>query len=240
MAQDSRQLFLEVVSDLRGHLELRREWGIPGYAVPLEALEAGSPLVERSGPPATLGEVEASCAGCTLCALHASRTNIVFGVGNPRAEIVFVGEGPGREEDIQGEPFVGRAGQQLNRIIEAMGLRRSDVYICNAVKCRPPSNRTPTTEEIATCRPYLEAQLAAINPKVIVALGNPAMRSLFNITKGISKLRGTFLEWRGIKVMPTYHPAYLLRNPKAKRHVWEDIKRVLAEIGRTPPARAGS
>ncbi|MCH6567895.1 MAG: uracil-DNA glycosylase, partial [Nitrospinae bacterium] len=162
MAQDSRQLFLEVVSDLRGHLELRREWGIPGYAVPLEALEASSPLVEGSGPPASLGEVDASCAGCTLCALHASRKQIVFGVGNPRAEIVFVGEGPGREEDIQGEPFVGRAGQQLNRIIEAMGLRRSDVYICNAVKCRPPSNRTPTTEEIATCRPYLEAQVEVL------------------------------------------------------------------------------
>lgn len=238
MAPEPRQRLLELMSEVRGHLELRREWGVTGYAVPPEVLEPGPDVAGGGGRPLSLDEVESSCEGCTRCALHAGRTQIVFGVGSPRAEIVFVGEGPGREEDLQGEPFVGRAGKLLTRIIESMGLRRSDVYICNAVKCRPPSNRTPTVEEIATCRPYLEAQLAAIQPQVIVALGNPAMRALFNITKGISHLRGTFREWRGIKVMPTYHPAYLLRNPKAKRQVWEDMKLVLAEVGRTPPARS--
>lgn len=237
MISEPRQVLLELISGVRGHLELRREWGVTGYAVSPEVLEPSTAVSRAGGRPLTLEGVEASCAGCTRCLLHTGRTHIVFGVGNPRAEIVFVGEGPGRDEDIQGKPFVGRAGKQLDRIIEAMGLKRSDVYICNAVKCRPPSNRTPTVEEIATCRPYLEAQLAAIQPRVIVALGNPAMRSLFNITKGISHLRGTFHEWRGIKVMPTYHPAYLLRNPKAKRQVWEDMKVVLTEVGRTPPAR---
>jgi DNA polymerase len=237
MTPDSRQLLLEIIGDLRGNLELRSEWGVAGYAVAPDSLEPRPLAPGASGHPATLEEQEASCQGCTLCALHAGRSQTVFGVGSPRAEVVFVGEGPGREEDIQGEPFVGRAGQLLTRIIASMGLSRDDVYICNAVKCRPPGNRTPTVEEIATCRPYLEAQLAVIQPKVIVALGNPAVRALLNITKGISHLRGSFLEWQGIKVMPTFHPAYLLRNPKAKRQVWEDMKLVLGEIGRTPPAR---
>jgi DNA polymerase len=237
MATDARRLLLDVIQDLKGQIELRREWGMEGYALPPEVLE---PLASGAGPsggPKTLEELEASCQGCTLCGLHEGRTQVVFGVGSPKAEVVFVGEGPGREEDIQGEPFVGRAGQKLTDIIRAMGFSRTDVYICNAVKCRPPGNRTPTVEEIATCRPYLEAQLAAIGPKVIVALGNPAVRALFDITKGITHLRGSFMEWRGIKVMPTFHPAYLLRNPKAKRQVWEDMKMVLAEIGRTPPER---
>lgn len=208
-----------------------------GYSLAPDALELRSPGAGGPARRASLGEVETSCAGCTQCALHTSRSRIVFGVGSPEAEVVFVGEGPGREEDIQGEPFVGRAGQLLTRIITSMGFSRQEVYICNAVKCRPPDNRTPTVEEIATCRPYLEAQIDAIRPKVIVALGNPAVRALLNISKGISHLRGSFLEWRGIKVMPTFHPAYLLRNPKAKRQVWDDMKLVLAEIGRTPPER---
>ena len=197
---------------------MRGEWGVEGYSLSPEALEPRPAVAGASGRAATIEEIEASCSGCTLCPLHAGRTQIVFGVGDPRAKVVFVGEGPGREEDIQGEPFVGRAGKLLTDMIRAMGFARSDVYICNAVKCRPPGNRTPAPDEIATCRPYLEAQMAAIRPRVIVALGNPAVRALFDITKGITHLRGTF-------------------NPKAKGPVWEDLKRVLAEIGRTPPAR---
>lgn len=168
---------------------------------------------------------------CTRCKLHRARTQIVFGVGNPKAELVFVGEGPGRDEDIQGEPFVGRAGKLLTQMIEAMGLKRSDVYICNVVKCRPPENRLPEKDEIATCSPYLLRQLAAIGPKVIVTLGACSAQTLLQTNQGISRFRGQFFDFHGSKLMATYHPAYLLRNPPAKADVWKDLQKVMALLG---------
>jgi uracil-DNA glycosylase family 4 len=174
-------------------------------------------------------------AGCTRCKLHRRRTNIVFGVGNPHADLVFVGEGPGHDEDLQGIPFVGRAGQLLTQMINAMGLSRDDVYIANVVKCRPPENRTPEKDEIATCLPFLFRQLTNINPKVIVCLGSVAAQALLNTNKAISHFRGQWLDFRGAKLMATYHPAYLLRNPHAKPEVWADLKKVMAFLGLTPP-----
>lgn len=179
-------------------------------------------------------------AGCTRCKLHKRRTNIVFGVGNPRAELVFVGEGPGHDEDVQGIPFVGRAGQLLTQMITAMGLKRGDVYIANVVKCRPPENRTPEKDEIATCLPFLFRQLASINPKAIVCLGSVAAQALLNTTKSISNFRGQWFDFRGAKLMVTYHPAYLLRNPHAKPEVWADLKKVMAFLGLTPPKVKGA
>jgi len=167
---------------------------------------------------------------CKRCQLCQGRTNLVFGVGNPNAKLMFIGEGPGRDEDIQGEPFVGRAGQLLTKIIEAMGLKRSDVYIANVVKCRPPENRAPEPDEIACCMPFLLKQIEIISPKVIVSLGKIASGALFNTDEPMSKLRGHTKEFLGIPVMPTFHPAYLLRNPDAKKLVWEDMKKVMKII----------
>ena len=168
---------------------------------------------------------------CTRCKLHKARTQVVFGVGNPNADLVFVGEGPGHDEDIQGEPFVGRAGKLLTQMIEAMGLKRSDVYIANVVKCRPPENRLPEKDEIAVCSPYLLRQLAAINPKVIVCLGACSAQTLLQTNQGISRFRGQFFDFHGSKLMATYHPAYLLRNPPAKADVWKDLQKVMAMLG---------
>ena len=173
-------------------------------------------------------------AGCTRCKLHRRRTNIVFGVGNPHAELVFVGEGPGHDEDVQGIPFIGRAGQLLTQMIKAMGLSRDDVYIANVVKCRPPENRTPEKDEIATCLPFLLRQLTNINPKVIVCLGSVAAQALLNTNKSISHFRGQWIDFRGAKLIATYHPAYLLRNPHAKPEVWADLKKVMVLLGLTP------
>jgi DNA polymerase len=170
-------------------------------------------------------------ANCTRCKLHKARTNIVFGVGNPNAQLVFVGEGPGHDEDLQAEPFVGRAGKLLTQMIEAMGLKRSDVYIANVVKCRPPENRLPEKDEIATCSPYLMRQLAAIGPKVIVCLGACSAQTLLQTNQGISKFRGEWFDFRGAKLMATYHPAYLLRNPAAKGEVWKDLQKVMTVLG---------
>ena len=168
---------------------------------------------------------------CTRCRLAAGRNKIVFGVGNPKADIVFVGEGPGRDEDLKGEPFVGRAGQLLTKIIEAMGLTRSDVYICNVVKCRPPNNRNPEPAEIAACRPFLEKQLDAIEPKFIVALGSHAAHTLLNTETRISDLRGHFHDYRAnIRLMPTFHPAYLLRYAGKKKETWEDMQQIMKEL----------
>jgi len=165
-------------------------------------------------------------AGCTLCPLHAKRTQVVFGVGNPDAELMFVGEAPGQDEDEQGEPFVGRAGQLLNKIITAMGYKRADVYIGNVNKCRPPDNRAPLPDEMDRCRPFLLRQIDIVRPKVICLLGATAVRGLLQSKDSISSIRGRFLRWRGILVMPTFHPAYLLRNPGEKRTVWEDVQKV--------------
>ncbi|HEU4401910.1 MAG TPA: uracil-DNA glycosylase [Candidatus Polarisedimenticolia bacterium] len=165
---------------------------------------------------------------CTRCRLSERRTNVVFGVGDPNARLVFIGEGPGVDEDRKGEPFVGRAGQLLTKIIESMGLRREAVYIANVVKCRPPENRTPHPDEIATCSPFLFRQVAAIGPRVIVCLGTPAAQTVLGTRATITHLRGSFREVNGIQVMPTFHPAYLLRNPAAKKEVWDDMKKVMA------------
>jgi DNA polymerase len=183
----------------------------------------------------TLKRVREDIGDCTRCNLCKGRTTIVFGDGSPRAELMFVGEGPGHDEDVQGLPFVGRAGKLLNQMIEAMGLERSQVYIGNVVKCRPPGNRTPEKEEIATCAPFLDRQIAVIRPKVIVCLGNVASQALLGTNKSISQFRGQWFDYRGSKLLATYHPAFLLRNPSAKADVWTDLKKVMVELGLKPP-----
>jgi uracil-DNA glycosylase family 4 len=185
----------------------------------------------------TLERTREDLGECTRCKLHRHRNKIVFGVGNPKADLVFVGEGPGHDEDVQGIPFVGRAGQLLTQMIEAMGLKRDDVYICNIVKCRPPENRTPEKDEVAACSPFLLRQLAAIQPKVICCLGSVAAQTLLGTNQGISHFRGEWLEFRGSRLIATYHPAYLLRNPNAKGEVWNDLKKVMAVLGLKPRKR---
>jgi uracil-DNA glycosylase len=179
----------------------------------------------------TLLKIRDDLGDCTRCKLHHGRNKIVFGDGNPKAELVFVGEGPGRDEDAQGLPFVGRAGKLLTQMIEAMGLQRKDVYICNVVKCRPPENRTPERDEVSTCSPFLLRQLDVIAPKVIVCLGSVAAQTLLETNRGISHFRGQWLEFRGTRLLATYHPAYLLRNPNAKGEVWKDLQKVMAVLG---------
>jgi DNA polymerase len=179
----------------------------------------------------TLLKIREDLGECTRCKLHSTRHNIVFGDGNPKAELVFVGEGPGADEDAQGLPFVGRAGKLLTQMIEAMGLQRKDVYICNVVKCRPPENRQPEEDEVSTCSPFLLRQIDAIAPKVIVCLGAVAAKTLLQTNRGISHFRGEWLEFRGRKLLATYHPAYLLRNPPAKSEVWKDLQKVMAVLG---------
>lgn len=184
----------------------------------------------RQGTVESLNDIASDLGNCQRCTLSEKRTKIVFGVGNPNADLVFVGEGPGRDEDSSGEPFVGEAGQLLNRILIAMGLQRSDVYICNVVKCRPPDNRDPSAEEILTCEPFLARQLDSIRPRVIVALGKFAAQTLLQSNTPISKLRGQWHQYREIPLMPTFHPAYLLRKPLGKREVWDDMKAVLKKL----------
>jgi len=180
----------------------------------------------------TLKELRAAIGDCHRCKLWSGRTHLVFGVGNPKAQVMFVGEGPGRDEDLQGEPFVGRAGQLLTDIItKGMGLRREDVYIANVIKCRPPDNRNPEPDEVDSCEPFLVKQIEIIRPRIIVGLGKFAVQTLLKSKVPISKLRGNWHDYHGIRFMPTFHPAYLLRNPGEKRLVWEDIKKVLKELG---------
>jgi uracil-DNA glycosylase len=208
----------------------------PGAAW-VDIVVAGPSLFENAERVAgdSLERISADLGECTRCKLHRHRNKIVFGVGNPHAELVFVGEGPGHDEDIKGIPFVGRAGQLLTQMIEAMGLKRDDVYIANIVKCRPPENRTPEKDEVTTCLPFLMRQLAAIDPKVIVCLGSVATQALLNTNKSISGFRGQWFDFRGARLMATYHPAYLLRNPHAKPEVWGDLKKVMAVLGLKPP-----
>lgn len=209
----------------------------PAPAAPARDGGASYDLQDKGcGSPALLG-IRGELGGCTRCKLGASRTHLVFGVGNPAAELVFVGEGPGADEDAQGEPFVGRAGQLLTKMIEAMGYRREDVYIANVVKCRPPGNRNPEPDEIEACEPFLRAQLGAIQPKVIVALGKFAAQTLLRDTTPISRLRGRWAQYEGVKLMPTFHPAYLLRSPEEKKKAWEDLQLVMKELGKAPPRR---
>ena len=185
--------------------------------------------------PETLETIRGDLGDCARCRLHRGRTNLVFGVGSPTADLVFVGEAPGRDEDLQGIPFVGRAGQLLTRIIAAIGLSREEVYIANVIKCRPPDNRNPQPDEVAACRPFLFRQIDAVRPRVVVALGGFAVRTLLQTDEAISRLRGREFDCRGAKLIPTFHPAYLLRSPERKRDVWEDMKRVRALLaGQTP------
>jgi uracil-DNA glycosylase len=188
--------------------------------------EAAMPSKRPPVDTETLEAIREDLGECTRCKLHASRKHIVFGEGNPTAQLMFVGEGPGADEDATGRPFVGAAGKLLDRIIEAIGLKREDVYIANVVKCRPPGNRKPEKDESGTCQQFLYRQIAAIQPKVIVSLGNTPLESLLNLKVGITKARGEFYDYAGIKVMATFHPAYLLRDPSKKREVWEDMKKV--------------
>jgi len=174
----------------------------------------------------TLEDIHRDIGDCTRCPLWQGRTTIVHSEGNLKARLMFVGEAPGADEDAQARPFVGRAGQLLNKIIEAIGMKREEVFIGNINRCRPPGNRTPTTEEAETCKPFLIREIAVVRPDVIVVMGNTAMKNLLNTKEGITKLRGTFQEYYGVKVMPTFHPAYLLRDPSKKRETWEDMKKV--------------
>src|SRR2546427_6857888 len=201
------------------------------FCLPLRTA-AGPSLFEAVNKIAndTLPRVREDLGECTRCKLHKGRNKIVFGDGNPKAELVFVGEGPGADEDAQGLPFVGRAGKLLTQMIEAMGLQRKDVYICNVVKCRPPENRQPEKDEVATCSPFLLRQIDVIAPKVIVCLGSVAAQTLLETNRGISQYRGQWLEFRGSKLLATYHPAYLLRNPNAKGEVWKDLQKVMTVL----------
>jgi uracil-DNA glycosylase len=185
----------------------------------------------------SLASVEKDVSQCVLCALEKTRTNTVFGEGCDNARLMFVGEAPGRDEDAQARPFVGRAGKLLTDIIEAMGIRREDVYIANILKCRPPENRNPLPEEISKCSPYLLNQIRCIRPEVICSLGKFASQTLLNTETPISELRGKFYDYHGIKLMPTYHPAYLLRNPAAKKEVWKDMKAIAKELNIEIPSK---
>jgi uracil-DNA glycosylase len=243
--------------ELAAHLRFFQELGVTGIS--------RSPARRRAGPPASAvesvveAEAESSPApvvvthtareslpairedlgDCTRCKLHRlGRRQIVFGVGNPDAEVMFVGEAPGADEDLQGEPFVGRAGQLLTKMIGAMGFRRDEVYIANVLKCRPPQNRNPEADEIEQCQPFLARQIAAVEPKVIIALGAFAARTLLQTDAPISRLRGRVHQYRGTPLIPTFHPSFLLRSPGYKREAWEDLKQALALIGRQPPRGA--
>ena len=224
MASDPQRELREIVGEVRAYLEAQRELGV-------EQVDVQWPESPVASPPLTLREVREELGECTRCKLHPHRTQIVFGVGDPKARLVFVGEAPGADEDAQGEPFVGRAGQLLTKIILAMGMQREDVYICNIIKCRPPGNRTPESEEILACSPFLRKQLQAIRPQFICALGGPATQTLLRTKEPISRLRGKFYDFQGIPLLPTYHPAFLLRNPYEKKTVWEDMKLLLREMG---------
>jgi DNA polymerase len=200
--------------------------------------DVGSQPADKPAGAQGLALLRDDIGDCRRCKLAPLRTNLVFGVGNPNADLVFVGEAPGADEDAQGEPFVGKAGQLLTKMIEAMGYSRADVYICNVLKCRPPGNRDPEPDEVAQCEPFLKRQLAAIRPRMIVALGRFAVQCLLRDGSPISRLRGNMRSYEGIPLMPTFHPAYLLRDPSKKKLAWEDLKAVnaaLARVGVTPP-----
>jgi DNA polymerase len=223
----------EIVRDVAAHVAYARTIG-DAYLSPAPSVEPEREDPVRSlfdeAPPEpsseTLEEIRADIGECIRCKLHETRTHIVFGEGNPNAELMFIGEGPGADEDATGRPFVGAAGKLLDKIIEAIGLERDDVYIANVVKCRPPGNRKPEKDESSTCQQFLFRQIAVIGPKVIVSLGNTPAEALIGIKGGITRIRGEFYDYHGMKIMPTFHPAYLLRDPTKKREVWEDMKKV--------------
>jgi DNA polymerase len=219
---DIIQDYLQIVATVREHVEEQMQLG---FTELFEEPEEKSEFADFD-----MRRLRDEAMGCERCELHKTRRTVVFGVGNENADLMFVGEAPGADEDRQGEPFVGQAGQLLTKIIEAMKLTRDQVYIANVIKCRPPGNRTPQPIEIESCEPFLRRQVELIKPKVICALGAVAAQALLRTDQKISMLRGRFHDYHGIKVMPTYHPAYLLRNPHGKREVWEDMKKVMAEL----------
>jgi DNA polymerase len=263
-AEDPREELRALAAGLRANLASRKLSGLSGVprtksprkAAPVAAapVSAAAPVAAAAAVPAG-AEIDVEVGGrptgarglalvreelgdCQRCKLAPLRTKLVFGVGNPNAHLVFVGEAPGADEDAQGEPFVGKAGQLLTKMIEAMGYAREDVYICNILKCRPPGNRNPEPDEIEKCEPFLKAQLAALRPRVIVALGKFAAQCLLRDDSPISRLRGTFRSYEGIQLMPTFHPAYLLRDPSKKKEAWSDLKAVgaaLKNLGIDPP-----
>jgi DNA polymerase len=244
----------ELVTETKKQLEHLRVLGVEGIQVSIAAAPAIAvpPRVEAPPAPAptpseamtalfgdlapapvkltrsteTFEQIHAEIGDCTRCPLHQQRTHVVHTEGNRKARLMFVGEAPGADEDIQARPFVGRAGQLLTKIIEAIGMTREEVLIGNVNRCRPPGNRAPTTEEASVCKPYLLREIAVVQPEVIVVLGNTAMKNLLDTREGITRLRGQFQDYKGIKVMPTFHPAYLLRDPSKKRETWEDLKKV--------------
>lgn len=224
----------DLVRPLIEQLRFLHEMGVQELRLPAAApaavTEAAGARPDRPGAEAALAAVRAELGDCTRCELSASRTRLVFGVGHPAADLMFVGEAPGRDEDLKGEPFVGRAGQLLDKMIASIGMQRAEVYIANVVKCRPPGNRNPGTEEIATCRPFLAAQIDAIAPRVIVTLGKFAASVLLGEAIAITRCRGQLRDYRGIPLMPTFHPAYLLRQytPQNRRAVYEDLLQVKA------------
>ena len=225
-----KQAFDRAIAEIHNSLRYLSANGWRGFDCSRESLEK----IEKWGQGSqffseALEDIRADLGDCQRCRLARGRNNIVFGDGDPQAKLVFVGEGPGFEEDRQGIPFVGAAGQLLSRIIEAIKLARSQVYICNIIKCRPPGNRNPEPDEIKTCFPFLERQIEAIQPDFICALGSFAAQTLLQTTTPISRLRGRFHNYKGIKVLPTFHPAYLLRNPDKKRDVWQDMKMLMKE-----------
>jgi DNA polymerase len=256
---DTREILSRAARQLTAIEELLGGSYIPTNRNPLPDFEAPKPAVEAApagqGPAelspddkaAALGKLdESEVATCTRCRLHEGRTNVVFGEGSPTADLVFIGEGPGHDEDISGRPFVGRAGKLLTKMITAMGLTREDVFICNVVKCRPPNNRTPMPDEVETCWDYLVRQLQIIRPKVIVTLGNPATKAILDTTTGITRMRGSFHPLpdlgqglAGIPVMPTFHPSYVLRQytPENRRAVWSDLQQVMDLLGLQVPEK---
>jgi DNA polymerase len=250
------KLDLETQQQLAARIDYYREMGIydfyrqpvveePRAEEPAPVIVAGpppsmfdSPLPIIQDKPAALKMVREEIGECVRCRLHKGRKNIVFGVGNVNSDIMFVGEGPGADEDEQGEPFVGRAGQLLNNMISAMGLKRSDVYIANVVKCRPPGNRTPEKDESDVCGPFLQRQIEIIRPKVIVALGAVAAKYLLAINDSMANLRGRWYDYKGSKLAVTYHPAYLLRDPRQKKEAWKDLQMVMKYLGLKASAKS--
>jgi uracil-DNA glycosylase family 4 len=218
------------LASARSQLEYLSELGVDGLRRDEKSAEPSLDVGSGICLDETLDKIREELGDCQRCGLGASRKELVYGVGNPNARLVLVGEAPGREEDQKGEPFVGEAGRLLDRILQAMGMHREDVYICNVLKCRPPDNRDPQPEEVATCEAFLIRQIAAIKPQVIIGLGRFAVHSLLKSKVPISRIRGEWQSYHGTPLMPTYHPAYLLRNPEGKRDVWEDMKEVMRRL----------
>ena len=240
-AEDLRAEWGRLLTATHRHLEIEESFGVE--MLPFDrnrvaelrrqrqAAPSAGPASDDTDRAGALNALQQQLQMCNACGLGSGRTKLVFGAGNPEADLMFVGEAPGYHEDQQGIPFVGPAGQLLTKIIEAIGLRRDQVYIANVCKCRPPNNRTPLPDESVACFPFLKSQIDIIQPRIVVAMGNPAMKALLDTRQGITRMRGRFVEWNGIEVMPTFHPSYLLRNPAAKRDVWEDMQKVWQRLG---------